>query len=285
MKCPICDYEKNFENFTCSDALCLKPKYGVFRYFENDFYQRLKTYETTFVKVREKEGLRIKNKAIYNELPFVDAVKYKGGWADKAIDLKIISQLVKGVAPKVRALNFGSYNGWLSNHLVKLGYKTTAAGYFMDEFDGLGSCQFYHNSWTSIQMDIEKHINKLDGQFDLIVLNRGVAFMTDLEFTLKNLIGKLSDGGILIVTGVKIFEKEDKAKKAFDKHLNRYKKQHGFNLMFKELKGYLNGNDFEMMKNLGLNFKTFPGKHLANLRSMFMRTKPLQYYAYFKKSD
>ena len=203
-------------------------------------------------------------------------------WKGFQDDLQIINKRIKHLPPS-KALNFGSFNGWLSNDLVKAGHEVTAMSYFIDQYDGLASEQFYTNSWTSIQMEVEEDLSEIKDSYDIIVLNRGVAFLNKTELTIKTLKSKLNPGGVLIITGVKIFKNPSVIKLLYKKHLERYENQYDFQLEFKPLKGYLDISDKINLEKMGIKLFEYPQKFLQNIRARFNHKKPLYYFGVYTK--
>ncbi|MFK7933171.1 MAG: class I SAM-dependent methyltransferase [Saprospiraceae bacterium] len=281
--CPLCQETTN-QLGNCSQSKCLPTKFGVLRILEPAFQHIIIPYETRFKTIRASEGISIKNTSIYERLPFIG--KKEKEFLTEFIgfqqDLKIIKNLLNDKS-NLRILNHGSWNGWLSNHLVKWGHQVTAISYFMDEFDGLGAQQFYKNNWLSIQMDIEHDLSILNEKYDCIIINRGIAFLTDPLQTIQTLIGMLNESGMLIITGVKIFQNPKIVEKIFQNHIRHFKEKYNFELLFRPTKGFLTKKDQQEIQKMDVSFHPYPKKRLHNLRSMLIPTKPYFCYGLYVK--
>lgn len=284
ISCPKCKQPVDFERLSCGGEQCLKNKNGVVRLFTDDFYQSFQQYENHFTAAREAEGVRIKDTTVYEQLPYLDNVLGRNSREWKAFreDLIVFQQVLKG-RKNLKILNFGSWNGWLSNHLVKWGHHPLAIAYFADQYDGLGAQQFYKNNWSSVQMDIEGGLSVLEDVFDVIIVNRGVSFLVDPAKTIAELIKKLDTGGQLIITGLNHYEDTSKIEQQFEQHQKHYREKHGVELRFTPTKGYLSSKDIRQMMELGVQLKPYPNKQLQNLRALFWRTKPAYKYGYYLK--
>lgn len=156
IRCPNCNEYLDPDKGSCGTEACLSPLYGVARMMRQEFFQAFDLYSRQFEQIREKEGLRIKDPSLYENMPFVKTKKSadRYQWHLRCYDLAILKKVMRsGSGQKV--LDFGSWNGWLSNTLVNWGHVPTAVGYFIDPYDGLGAKQFYRNDWLSVQMDLE----------------------------------------------------------------------------------------------------------------------------------
>lgn len=282
VRCPNCQQLVDFTVLSCGGKDCLMSENEVVRLFTDDFYQSFHLHEQHFVQAREAEGVRIKDTSVYEQLPYLDNVlgRNHGEWKAFREDLQLISGHLAG-RQGLRVLNYGSWNGWLSNHLVKWGHQALAISYFADPHDGLGAQQFYRNNWSSVQMDIEGNLAIIEDTFDVIILNRGVAFLVDPAKTVAELMGKLAPGGQLIVTGFNYSKDTGKAKERFLQHRKHYQEKHGVELLFTPTKGYLSHQDVQDIKALGVELKPHPNKFLQNIRAQFVKTKPTYRYGYF----
>ena len=242
--CPNCKNVLDEEALTCGGKHCLKPKFGVARLLRSDFADRFLDYEKKFAEIRELEGVRIKDKTVYNKMPFLNPEEGKGfrEWSACRADLKIISKLISGKTG-LEVLNYGSWNGWLSNQLVLKGHKVTAIAYFIDEYDGLGANRHFDTQWLSVQMDIENDLDIIEKKFDCIILNRGVSFLEHPINIVELLIRKLNLGGLLIITGMNVYRKVDKVRQTKLEFWDSFKDKYGFDIRFTKTKSYLDSKD------------------------------------------
>ncbi|WP_367389537.1 class I SAM-dependent methyltransferase [Lewinella sp. LCG006] len=282
IRCPRCHQLVDFITLSCGGEDCLASENGVVRLFTDDFYQGFHWYEQHFIKARAAEGVRIIDTSVYEQLPFLDNVlgRKEAEWKAFREDLAIIARHLAG-QQQLRVLNFGSWNGWLSNNLVKWGHQPLAIAYFADKYDGLGAQQFYNNQWESVQMDIEGSLAIIEDTFDVIILNRGVAFLVDPAKTVGELMNKLTPGGQLIITGLNHSRDTTLAARRFQQHRRNYLEKHGFELLFTPTKGYLSLQDIKRIRELGVQLKPYPNKLLQNIRAQFWKTKPAYAYGYF----
>ena len=153
----------------------------------------------------------------------------------------MIKCLLKG-KEKLKILEIGAWNGWLSQHLVKWGHSLTTLDYFDSEYDGLEAMKYYPEKWIALQMEVED-ISVLAGKYDVIILNRCYAYYTHPIDMLGQLKGKLSEGGMMILTGLHFYKDGESRRKEFESYKAAFKEENGFGMMSKETKGYLDFQD------------------------------------------
>lgn len=284
IRCPNCGNELNKELLACGTENCLSPKYGVARLLRPDFAKQLWTFEKGFQPIREEKGIRIKETALYEQLPYLPTGKGPAiaEWKQFQMDLKILKQQLRQ-RKKVRILNHGSWNGWLSNHLTNWGHEVTAIGYFIDEYDGLGAQQFYKNNWLSIQMDIEDDLDILEEKYDIIIINRGLAFTKHPIQLLEKLATKLVPNGQVFITGLNIHNNPSVAQENYEAYKKHFKEVYNFTLRLKPTKGYLDKQDKDNLRRLGVQFYVYPDKWLHQIRAMLLPTKTQFYYGIFQQ--
>lgn len=283
-QCPKCNQTIDLEGLPCHRANCLPKKHGVLRLLTDDFQTKLFEFEERFVSVREQSGVRIKDTSLYPKLPFIQGhPKYDfPEWAGFRNDLVIIKKTLKD-RQGLRILNFGSWNGWLSNRLVEMGQNVTAISYFIDEYDGLGACQHYSNRWTSVQMDIEHGLQVLMETYDVIIINRGLSYLSNPYQTLTNLKQKLNPRGKLIITGIHIWNNSTLGKKRFEQKCQAYHDKYHQDLMLRPTKGYLDQQDQRSLKKLKVQLKPYPGLTIQNNLKKILRRSISRYYGLYTK--
>ena len=179
-------------------------------------------------------------------------------------------------------MNYGSWNGWLSNNLVKWGHRVTAISYFSDEYDGLGAQQFYKNKWLSIQMDIEHNLDILEEKYDCIIINRGVGYLENPVKTVLELIDKLRSGGILLITGLNVYKDDKIPQQKIADFIAYNDKKYNFPIFFTQSKGYLDANDIKNLKKLGIKLYPHSNKIIQKIKIAFSPKRPYICYGLLK---
>jgi SAM-dependent methyltransferase len=260
LKCPFCESPllNNNKEYKCDNDHQIVSENGVLILQEPSFTEWYTPWEIKFRAYREKEKLKIKDPSTYNQLPFVPNKLGMGFWKAKTRDLQIIRNMLDG-SESLKILEIGAWNCWLTNHLNKMGHGVTAVDYFLDPFDGLGAKQHYsRNNWLAIQMNLER-LDLIDDKFDLIIINRMIAYFENPIETLKKLITeKLNKNGKIIVTGTITTKNKKHSNKKFYREMKEFEKKEGFSLRIKPFFGAFTSVELEKCKELG--FKLHPYK-------------------------
>lgn len=254
---------------------------GVLELLDVELAKRLADFLTPFSALRASSNKRLIDPATYPLLPDAPAVQGDHEWRLRRYDLELITGLLAGRG-RQRVLDFGAWNGWLSNRLAIQGHQVTAIDYFVDEFDGLRARKFYDSDWLAVQMNLED-LDVLDEQFDMVIVNRCLQFYADPPAFAETVKRKVAPGGRAVLIGL-AFMRDPRERIAGLATLRRQYQKHGFDF-FKPMKGYLDFDDKARLKTLG--WRLYPYRQLlgANARSLLFSTSPRYYYAVWQADD
>ena len=262
------------EDVICPRGHRFAVENGVLALLDAEFGDRLAAFLAPFSGLRTAEDKRLVDPAAYPELPGGTAVQNEFEWRLRAYDLQVIEGLLAS-RPAQRALDIGAWNGWLSNRLAALGHSATAIDYFADEFDGLQARKFYTTRWLAIQMNLED-LAVIDQPFDVVIVNRCLAFYDDPVAYAKAAEQKVAAGGVLVLTGLG-FVGDPRQRVAGLASLQATLQQHGTDF-FKPMKGYLDFGDKARLQAMGVQLIPYPQLYLANLKSRLVRSAPRYCY-------
>ncbi len=273
MKCPVCLNTVHFDvdSAACESGHDFTMKNGVYQILDPEQKKKLETYLEAFEDFRKKEIAKM-DVSQFKMLPFVDFDR--DHYRLKQYDLHLIRQ---HATKNGKALDVGSWNGWLSNRLVELGYSTTAVDRFTHHIDGMGAKQYYPNDWTTIQLDMDR-LALLDEKFDLIVVNRCLNYFTDIRQTLRDLKSLLNPGGILILTGLSYVKNPAR----IIEHLNSFEKEfeERYHVPFRlnAYRGFLDRNDIDLIQAEGVHLKKYPELRFKTFLATLFPGKTKYYY-------
>ena len=248
---------------------------GVLEFVDAVLAQRLADFLPPFSTIRAGDDKRLVDPAVYPLLPDAPAVRGNHEWRLRTYDLDVISRLL-AKRGRQRILDFGAWNGWLSNRLAASGHQITAIDYFVDEYDGLRARKFYDTNWLAVQMNLED-LDVLDMQFDVVVVNRCVQFYADPPAFAEYVKRKVAPGGLMLLTGL-AFLRDPSQRIAGLAALRQQYQQHGFDF-FKPMKGYLDFDDKALLAAQGCHLYTYRQLLAANARSLLAPSAPRYYYA------
>lgn len=282
--CPVCRTLIGGQNFACENN-------HVYSFDENVFVlldAAQKTYIDTFTnrlhEIRKQEKFHHIKPGEYCKLPFTDNKEFKNEWRLRKYSLKILNSLLEGRKVKT-VLEIGPYNGWLSNRMAGMGFDVTAVDYFADGLDGLKAARYYKNKWFCVQMDL-RDISLIKSKFDLVVINHALQFFNNYREIIGQSKEILENGGLLTLLGLPFFYNPEEKIKAITENAKYYKDKYGFGIELypDSFKGFLDLNDFAVIKETGVILKKYPQLLLQNIRASLTSKKAVYYYGtYFKE--
>ncbi len=281
MRCPECELPLDAE-WRCPNNHTWPMVDGVRTAVNADLSRTLDPFLKAFRAYRNVAGERLLEPGMYNRLPESGMDHDPGLWQLRKIDLEIITQLsrvspVGGDRRPLHILDVGAWNGWLSHRLAALGHDVTSTDVFTDAHDGLGAVQHYPAKFSAVQADQER-LYLFDGPYDLIVAQRCMGYMVDVQRSLEQMKGLLAPGGTIILTGLNIFRNPSSIRKHFAQSALRFTEQYGLPFFFKNVKGYLDIDDQRTLEHCGVQLLPYPQLKWKNFISGPFKRKPLYYY-------
>ncbi|MBC8159970.1 MAG: class I SAM-dependent methyltransferase [Roseiflexaceae bacterium] len=280
MRCPSCR-EPLGETLRCTNGHQFHETAGVLALLDADFARRLRPFTTRLAEIRAAEGQTLPDPAVYAMLPYAAALQGNHEWRNRGYDLAVLNALLPG--RPLAVLDVGAWNGWLSNRLALLGHTVTAVDYFDDQHDGLRARQFYHATWRAIQINLAD-LAPLDELFDLVVLNRCLAFASDPRAFVQAVQQRVKPGGLLVLTGLELFRNPSRKIAAVAVLCQRYQVQYDFELFLAPTRGYLDFGDKAALESLGVAVRPYPQLWRANLRALLRPARPWHAYGVWRRA-
>jgi 2-polyprenyl-3-methyl-5-hydroxy-6-metoxy-1,4-benzoquinol methylase len=273
--CPNCHAPLN-ESYICKNNHRFKIDDGVLILLREEFSEKLNPGLRRFSEIRKNKLGKYLKPQDYPFLPYGDAVSGNVEWRIRQFDWEILLPLLKDRKGQ-RVLEIGPYNGWLTHRMAKLQLEITAIDYFIDDLDGLKTKKYYREEWKSIQMDI-RDLAIIDERFDIIVVNRCLQFFEDPIEYFGSLKGKISQNGMIILTGLQFFKNPQQKRKLLEKIKSDFKQKHDFNFMLVPFKGYLDFEDKQKLSSQNVDLQAYPKLRLSNLKSFIKPLLPRHYF-------
>ena len=278
--CPTCRQRLNATTLSCPNGHCYTAVDGVLALVDLVFARHLAAFLVPFETLRDKEARRLLDPAVYPTLPYGHAVADDPEWRQRRLDWELVQRLLSE-GKRLRVLDVGAWNGWLSNRLAGGGHQVTALDYFVDTCDGLGARRHYATEWQAVQMDLED-LTVVDDSFDVVILNRCLQFFTDPLRSLFQTGGLVRPGGLLLATGLALFRspgRKARQVEAFRSHL----RQNGV-ADLKANKGYLDFADRERFLEAGMQLHPYRSLLMANWRARLDASRPWHGYGVLQRA-
>jgi SAM-dependent methyltransferase len=259
LRCPEC---RHF--LVPADNAWLCPQGHRFGYDENGvlvlltaaFASRLAGFTATWTSIRQREGRRLLEPAVYPWLPAASAVAADPQWRWRCRDWALVRRLLPP-RPSLTLLEVGAWNGWLSHRLAAQGHTVVAVDYFADPYDGLGAIRHYPTGsdgrprWQAIQMDL-LDLGVLADTFDGVILNRCLQFQPDPLAFVRMARNRVKPGGFLLALGLEGFRYPEDGRTRVEAERRRYREAYGFELFLRPTRGYLDREDLAAFRALGM---------------------------------
>jgi SAM-dependent methyltransferase len=279
--CPECFEKIDREALRCKNGHQFNEEHGVVSLLGTEMDLRLHSFLDKFEDFRSTRGMRGRNPAWFQELPYGPMAKGSFEWRIRQAGWEIIKNATRNLSG-LRILDFGAWNGWLSHRLAALGHQVVSVDYFVDPLDGLGAKMHYDVDWSAIQMDLED-LSILPAAYDMVIVNHCLQFYSNLSKFLEGTRRLLVENGTIQMIGLSFFADPSKQIERVQAYRADFQ-NHGFDF-FKPVKGYLDFEDRMLLKREGISLHPYRALWKANFRSRVDRTKPRYEFGRFTKGQ
>ncbi len=273
--CPTCHSPLDSAAWVCAAGHAFSTAGGVVRLVTPAFAAQLARFLPALEDYRTRLGRRLLDPAAYPLLPGGPAVQRDREWQQRQSDLALV-RCVTPFGRALRVLDLGAYNGWLSHHLAAWGHTVTGVDPFTDPFDGLGAAQFYAERWLPIQLDL-RDLSVLPTEYDLVIVNRCLAFFPDPASALRQAQALVAPGGRLIALGLQVFGDPRRKARAVAALEAEYQSRYGLSAFLWPTRGYLDRADQEAFIGAGLSLRRVRALWLPDLKARLTPSLPRHY--------
>jgi SAM-dependent methyltransferase/ribosomal protein S27AE len=199
LRCPRCGNSigylpDNDATLVCSRCTVKIPcEQGVWKALLPEREVHFSRFVEDYQFIRASEGRGSVTADYYLALPYRDlSGRNRGQWKIRArtfryIETRILPQITSIANPKLRILDLGAGNGWMSYRFSRQGHTPIAVDLMTNDQDGLGAAMHYKKRLPIMFPRFQAELDKLpfaDGQFDLVVFNASFHYSEDYEKTL-----------------------------------------------------------------------------------------------------
>lgn len=254
---------------------------GVIRLLPADLAARVAELESCVAIWRAEQGRSALPRAALRLLPEGDAVADDHEWRLRRADLALVRQLLAGRAPahhgtQLRILDIGAWNGWLSARLAADGHAATALDLFAGP-DALGARHHLPGVWRAVQADpLDPAV--LGERFDIVILDRCLAFQPDPVAAVASATGVLDPGGLLVVTGIAVHADPELVALRLEAERVAFRARFGMDLLLRPAAGVLTADALGALHAAGLALRDHPFLRIANLRARVDANRPRHRY-------
>ena len=262
----------------------LKEMETYWKYLSPEFDLHLENYLAIFEKHRQETGIIPPSEEDWKRLPF-GAFATDASWKWRRESLAIMTNFI-GESTFDATLEIGSWNGWLTKYLAKKSNVVIGTDYFVCPYDGIKNIAALSNNIVAVQCQIEEIKTSFKSEsFDLIVLNHNLSYMNNPVDFIKDLLPLLKPKGKIISIGNTFYKNPEKkiGKNKLDE--KNYYDKYGIELYIKPVKGYMDNEDLNLLKQANFEIKEYPSKRLQNSFSKLNPKAPFYAYITFENHD
>ena len=273
--CPNCRAAVDTTTLACPGGHQFVYDDGVLVLLETQFAARLCAFSAVLTRFRDAEHKRLTDPAAYEQLPYGKA-RENVEWRARCYDLALIKREI-AERGRLRILDVGASNGWLSHQLALQGHELTAVEQFTDEYDGLRAKKFYSSDWRAIQLDLTD-LSVLNQRYDVVILNHGLHFLPDPVAGVADAQRRVAEGGLLIAIGLAFFRDPSARIRHVAALQQAHRERYNAEFFLRPTRGYLDTADKKHLEAQGLQLRLNPFFWRANLKSLARSTAPRHYY-------
>jgi SAM-dependent methyltransferase len=204
------------QNYTCQQ--------GVWKFLSPVSSLELAGFVSDYETIRRGEGKESLGADYYNALPYLSPGQHQYEiWRIRAKSYEaLLAQVVIPArmrqALRLRVLDLGAGNGWLSHLLGDDSTDCVALDVVDNDWDGLGAAHNFTSSFLKVQASFDE-LPFAAGSFDLIVFNASFHYSKSYHATLKEALRVLDASGKLIIMDSPVYHSQEAgAQMAVEKH-------------------------------------------------------------------
>jgi SAM-dependent methyltransferase len=222
----------------CSDcSMNLSMEQGIWKSLLPERVGHFSRFMADYQFIREAEGRGSNTAEYYLALPDRDLSGNNGQqWTIRArtfryIKRHLMSDISSGDQKKLRILDLGAGNGWMSYRLALLGHAPTAVDLVINDRDGLGAAVYYKKHLTTLFPRFQAELDILpfaDDEFDLVIYNASFHYSEDYEKTLAEALRCTRAGGTIIIADSPWYATDSAGQQMLSERRKAFTQRYGF---------------------------------------------------------
>src|ERR1700733_13733636 len=220
---------------TCRSRLACEQ--GIWKALLPERAARYSRFVEDYETIRAAEGRGSNSDEYYLALPYHDL---SGGlsaqWAIRArtfryIERKIMPRFTPLAHYRLRILDLGAGNGWMSYRFSLQGHTPVAVDLLINERDGLGAAKHYEPRLPSLFPRFQAELENLpfaDSQFDVAMFNASFHYSENYEKTLAEAIRCVRGGGTVLIADTPWYGDERSGARMLEERRTLFIRRYGF---------------------------------------------------------
>jgi SAM-dependent methyltransferase len=244
LRCPRCfasigvPQDQDATPFDCQ--ICrsrMACEHGIWKALLPERVARYARFVEDYESIRASEGRGSANADHYLALPYRDlSGLHSSQWAMRArtfryIERRIVPRIATVAQSRLRILDLGAGNGWMSHRLARLGHSPVAVDLLTNDQDGLGAARHYKQRLARMFLRFQAELDNLpfgDGQFDLVIFNSSFHYSEDYEKTFAEAVRCSRDRGVVLIADTPWYSDERSGLQMIEERRALFIKRYGF---------------------------------------------------------
>ncbi len=210
---------------------------GVWKALSGEREMYFSRFVEDYQVIRAAEGRGSSSAAYYLGLPYRDhSGRNRAQWAIRArsyryMERHILPRIATVARPRLRILDLGAGNGWLSYRLARQGHSPVAVDLITNNQDGLGAAEHYRQALPELFPRFQAEADNLpfaDAQFDFTVFNASLHYSEDYEKTMAEALRCTRPGGTVLVADTPWYSDEQSGVLMLEERRALFIKRYGF---------------------------------------------------------
>ncbi len=222
---------------------------------------------SAYEKVRRLEGRCSEDRNFYLSLPWRDASGlFARQWKIRACSFAYVlahilpQQIHRSGRRRLRVLDLGAGNGWMSYRLALAGHAPVAVDISVNSGDGLGAARHFASALDAMfprfQAEMD-HLPFVAGQFDLVVFNASLHYSQDYRRTLWESLRVLAAHGAILIVDSPTYRRETDGQAMVQEKSAEFRRKFGTNAGAMGGQQYLTPSRLEDLETLGIRWQRF----------------------------
>jgi SAM-dependent methyltransferase len=217
--------------------------------------------------IRASEGRGSTNADYYLALPYRDlSGLHRSQWSLRArtfryIERKIVPRITTLTHNRLRILDLGAGNGWMSYRFASQGHRPVAVDLLTNDQDGLGAAEHYKKRLGVLFPRFQAELDNLpfdDNQFDLVIFNSSFHYSENYEKSFSEGLRCARKNGLVLIADTPWYGDELSGLKMLEERRALFIKRYGFPSDELRSLEYLTDHRLEEMEKwFGIRWQTY----------------------------
>jgi len=228
---------------------------GIWRFLLPEREEQYARFIRDYEAVRRFEGRGSADESYYRTLPYHTTSDWKIRAASFNAFVNQVIVPIERTGKRLRILDMGAGNGWLSNRLASRGHAVAAIDLTINDFDGLGCYRFYGSTFMPVQAEFD-YLPFPDQLFDIILFNASLHYSVNYEQTLHEALRALGVDGKLVVLDSPVYRDAGSGSSMVREREEQFTQRYGFPSNHLQSENYLTYSRLqEIESKLNLEWK------------------------------